>query len=147
MNLVILTMIWVCSKSLSKSIARVPVGRKIGISVFQVACVNILTETAVLVSTNGIPLHTRIVVSIEVFGIDITEHIEAMAVVGSHDNESILKFSNLTEMIDSGFDSVVKLEEFAKSSIVVERVHLFIDRGRFGHDEPTGIVVSTSPSL
>ena len=78
MDLVILTMIWIGSKALRKSIAGVPVGREIRITKLQVSSVDILAETAVGVGANGIPLHTRVVMSIEVFGIDVAKHIKPL---------------------------------------------------------------------
>ena len=52
--------------------------------------------------------------------------IETVAMISSHDNESVFIDAELLEVLNRGANGVVKLEELTKSALVVKDVHLRI---------------------
>lgn len=63
--------------------------------------------------------------------------LETVAVISSDEDEGLLKDTHVLELGNSSADSVIELEEIAQSTIVVENVHLLVDRGGLGHEEET----------
>lgn len=53
-----------------------------------------------------------------------------MTVVGGDDNEGVLEFANLLEVLQGRPKSVVELEEVAKGTVDVLNVHLLVDELR-----------------
>ena len=56
--------------------------------------------------------------------------------IGGDDNEGVVEFSDLGEVLESSLDGLVEFHELSEGSGVVERVHLLVDRGSL-----TGIVL------
>ena len=58
-----------------------------------------------------------------------------MAVVGRDDNQGLVQDAHLLQLGNGGADGVVQLEQVAEGAVVVERVHLLVDRGGLRHEE------------
>lgn len=101
--------------------------REVAVSVGQVASVDVLRETRLLVSANGITLLAVNVLGSEVVRVNGAHNVEAVAVVGSHEDESLLEAIGAVEVGDGGLNGVVELKQFAKGAVVVEGVHHLIN--------------------
>lgn len=133
----VLAAVGVGHEALEQGVAGVPVGGEVAVSVSQVAGVDVLGETGLLVDADGVALLAVDVLRGEVVGVDGAHDVEAVAVVGGDEDEGLLEAGGLVEMGDGGFDGVVELEEFAEGAVVVEDVHHLVDGGGLGHEEPT----------
>lgn len=58
-----------------------------------------------------------------------------MAVVCRHNDQSLVENVEFLELVDSGAHGVVQLQEIAERAVVIEVVHLLVDRGRFRHEK------------
>lgn len=116
----------------------------------QITGVDVLAETRVLVSTDclallaiGGGLHilakcqmkTKTTYIVHVTTVRASENIETMSVVGSDDDEGIIILANLLEVLDSSLDGIIKLEKLTKSTVIVESVHLLVNRGSLCKDD------------
>jgi hypothetical protein len=106
-----------------------------------------LREARLLIDANRIALLTRVFLGIKILCISAAKDVKTVTMVGSNNDESILKLTELFETRDRRFDGVVQLKELTKSTIVVESVHHLVDRRCLGHDEPASIIVSRSTGL
>ena len=55
--------------------------------------------------------------------------------ISRHDNQRLVQDVEGLELLDGGTDSVVQLEQVAQRAVVVESVHLLVDRGGLRHEE------------
>ena len=60
---------------------------------------------------------------------------KTVAVVGRNNDKRLLELTESLELGDGGTDGVIKLEEIAKGTVVVQNVHLLVDGGGLGHEE------------
>lgn len=58
-----------------------------------------------------------------------------MAVISRHDDQSVIELTQRSEFSDCCRYSVVKLEQIAKGAVIVESVHLLVNRSGLGHQE------------
>ena len=100
MYLVILTVVWVGSDALRECVTWVPVRREIRVAVAKMAGVDILRKARTLVGPNGVALDARILMSIKILGVNISEDVESMSVVSGDDDECVLTFAELLEVGD-----------------------------------------------
>jgi hypothetical protein len=142
MDFVVLTDVRVGTEALCQSVARVPVGGEERVRVAKVTSSGVLALAGLLVNTDGVALGAIIGLGVAVLGVVATEDVKAVTVVGSDDDESVLELADLLEVLHGGLDGVVKFKELAQSTVVVERVHLLIDRCSLRHEEPTLVAVS-----
>lgn len=68
--------------------------------------------------------------------------LKAVTVVSSDKDKSLIKNAKLLELSNSSTDGIIELKELAKSTVVVESVHLLIDGSTLRHEEET--LVSTT---
>jgi len=146
-NLVILTNIRVGTKALSQSVAGIPIGREEAVDVAKATGVDVLRLAAVLVGANGVALGAVVFLGVEVLCISTAKDVETVAVICCDDDQSLIDLAKLGQVVDGSLDSIIKLEELAESTVVVERVHLLVDGGSLGHDEPALVAISGSASL
>jgi hypothetical protein len=77
--LVVFPVVWESNNTLLKSVAWIPVGwEMVAGTVGQVAAVDILTETRILVDTDGITLLAWGVRFVEVFGVDTSGDVKSV---------------------------------------------------------------------
>lgn len=69
--------------------------------------------------------------------------LETVTVISRDNDEGLIENVKLLELLNSSTNSVVKLEKVTESTVVVESVHLLVDRGSLGHEEET-LVLTTS---
>jgi len=151
-HFVILPVVWVGCKAREESVSGIPVGRErstVGVnqaavdsgSVAVVALlgvgVGVLGKTRLFVDTHSAALGTIGRLSVQVLGVYGTCYIEAVAVVGSDDNEGLIELADGVKMSNGSLDGVVKLEKVTKSTVVVESVHLLVDGCSLRHHEET----------
>jgi hypothetical protein len=146
-DLVVLAVIWIGTKALSEGVARIPVGWEVGVTIREISSVDILRKTRFLVCADGISLDTGILVSVEVLGISAAEHIETVAVISSHNDQSVLSLANFLKLSHSCLDGVIELEQLTQGTIVVQDVHLLVDGGGLGHEKPTSVAIGSSASV
>lgn len=140
-------MIRVGAHALCKRVARIPVGGEVGVAVGEVAGVDVLRKTRLLVHTDGVALLPRRFLFVEIHGVRRAEDIETMTMVSSDDDLRVFELADFLQMRDGGLDGVVEFEEFTESTVVVESMHLFVDVGCFRHQEPASIVVGGCAGL
>lgn len=135
-TLIVLAMVWVSAEALCERVSRVPVRGEVGVREAQVAGVDVLRQSRLSVCADGLALVAVFGLLVKIFGIDGSEDVETVAVVGGDEDQGILQRVGLVQMVDRGFDGVVQLEEFAESAVVVEDVHHLVDGGGLGHEKP-----------
>jgi hypothetical protein len=69
--------------------------------------------------------------------VDGAHDVEAVAVVSGNQDKSLLQAVGAVELGNGGLDGVVELEEFTKSTVVVEDVHHLINGSSLRHEEET----------
>jgi len=109
----------------------------LALTVAEVTRHGILGETSVLVDTDGVALVAVVVLGIEVLGVDGTEDIETVTVVGGDDDEGITELTKSLELLHGCSNGVIELQQLTESAVVVECVHLLVDGGGLGHQEPS----------
>jgi hypothetical protein len=77
-------------------------------------------------------------------GIGRPVDIEAMSVVSSNDDQSLVQLPNLLEVLQRSPESVIKLQKIAQSSVNVLNVHLFVDQSGLGHEHESGVSLLSS---
>jgi hypothetical protein len=70
-----------------------------------------------------------------------------VAVVSRDDDKSLVENVELLELLNSSTDSVVKLEKITQSTVVVEGVHLLVDRGSLRHEEETLVLATGAEDI
>jgi hypothetical protein len=133
----VLAAVGVGHQTLEEGVAGVPVGWEVAVGVGQIAGVDVLRETRLLVGTDGITLLAVDVLGSEVGGINGTHDIETVTVVSGDEDKSLLEAVGFVEVLDGGLDSVVKLEQFTESTVIVKDMHHLVDRRCLAHQEPT----------
>ncbi len=73
----------------------------------------VLAQSAVDVGTDCPPLSAVCGLGGEIFGVDAAHDVEAMAVVGGHEDQSIVEGSECGEVRDRSFDSIVQFKKLA----------------------------------
>lgn len=87
--------------------------------VCEVARVDVLTLSRVLINTNSITLFAVVLLSMEVLRVNRAHDIKAVTVVSSHNYQGVVKFANVLKVLDARADSVVELKKLAKSTVVI----------------------------
>lgn len=103
---------------------------------------DILRETGLGVGADGATFLTVRVLRVQVLGVDAAGDVEAVAMVGGHEDERLFEVIQLTELGEGCFDGVVELEEIGQGAVVVEGVHLLVDGRGFGHEEKAFVAVA-----
>lgn len=98
----------------------------------------------VLVGTDGVPLGPVSSGNLEVLGVAGTEDVEAVAVIGGDDDQGLVEFSNLLQVLNGLSDGIVELEQLAQRTFVVEHVEHLVDGGGLGHHEEALVLGVTS---
>lgn len=137
-NSVVFTTIGGSSGTGEESITGGPVGGEVGaFGVSQVTGVDVLGKTGLFVDTDGVTLLTLVGLGGHVLCVNGTHDVEAVTVVGGDDDEGVGEFTEVLEFFNGGLDGIVEFEEVTEGTVVVEEMHHLIDRGGFGHEEPT----------
>lgn len=123
----VLASVGISHQTLEEGVAGVPVGGEVAVGVGQVASVDVLRKTRLLVGADGVTLLAVDVLGSEVVGVDGTHDIETVTVVSSDEDESLLEAVGAVQLGDGGLDGVVELKELTKSTVVVENVHHLVD--------------------
>lgn len=99
------------------------------------------------VSADGVALLAVRVLRVQVLCVHAAGDVEAVAVVGRHEDEGLLVVAQLPELGHGGFDGVVEFEEVAQGAVVVERVHLLVDGRGLGHEEEAFLTVARAEDV
>lgn len=145
-DLVVLTVIGESTRTGVKGVAGVPAGGEVNtlrVTERVGASNSVLGQTRVLVGADGTALVTVVLLFLEVNSVDSTSDIETVAVVSSDNDKCVFERTELLELLNGGADSVVKLKELTEGAVVVKSVHLLVNAGGLGHQEPT-LVATTA---
>lgn len=135
----VLAAVGIGHETLEESVAGVPVGGEVAVSVGEVTGVNVLGKTRLLVCTDCVALLAVDVLGSEVVCVNGTHDVETVTVISGDEDESLLEAVGLVELPDGGLDGVVELEELTEGTVVVENVHHLVDGSSLGHEEPTSV--------
>jgi hypothetical protein len=148
-DLVVLAAVGGSTNSTSDSITGLPVGREVGAGavVDTLGLLSVLRLARLLVGTDGTALGTIVLLLREVLGVGRAPNIETVTVISRDNDEGLIEDVKFLELLNSSANSVVELEKVTKSTIVVESVHLLVDRGSLGHEEETLILTTSAKDI
>ena len=99
--------------------------------------------TGVFVDTHSASLGSVGILSGHVLSVGRPKDIESVSVVSSDNDQGLIELSNLFEVLDRLSDRIVKLEEFAKSTVVVHGVEHLVDGSGLGEQQETLVTRSS----
>ena len=144
-DLVVLTVIREGNGTGVKGVARVPAGREVNtlrVTESIGTSNSVLRQTRVLVDADSTALVTVVLLFLEINSVDSTGDIETVTVVSSDNDKRVFERTELLELLNGGADSVVKLKELTEGAVVVKSVHLLVNAGGLGHQEPTFVATT-----
>jgi len=102
----------------------------------------VLRLPRVLVRADGVAAVALVGDRRHVLGVGGAVDVEAVAVVGGHEDEGVVEDAERRQLLDGGLDGVVELEQLTERAVVVQRVHLLVDRRRLCHHEEAALAAA-----
>ena len=141
---VVLVVVGAGTETVVQSVTGIPLGGEVHalrVDERGVGLDGVLRQARLFVGANGVALLAIVFLGLKILGVDGAHDVEAVPVVSSDNNQSVVQLPDGTQLLDGSFNGVVELEELAKGAVVVHGVHLLVDVSSLSHEEEAVVMV------